>query len=229
MIKKNLQIWPSSKLVIIFPLVSRWQSLEGLLISPCYSLELCIHFDTYFPFSFASCFSFFLSYLLRPPQTTTLPSCISFSWGWFWSPPPVECYEPPSIVLHTLCVLDLIPWIYSSPPLYNHKGFDLGHTCMVYFLQFKPDFCSKELMIWTSQIQVLFLLTAEMYIDLSILPLGIYCNETEVQKFYIGACWLHYCWHQKEIGSKRIISKIRLIKLQFILVMKYYKDIEESI
>ena len=23
---------------------------------------------------------------------------------------------------------DLIPWIYSSLPLYNHKGFDLGHT-----------------------------------------------------------------------------------------------------
>ena len=25
---------------------------------------------------------------------------------------------------------DLIPWIYLSPPLYNHKGFDLGHTWM---------------------------------------------------------------------------------------------------
>ena len=22
------------------------------------------------------------------------------------------------------------PWIYLSPPLYNHKGFDLGHTWM---------------------------------------------------------------------------------------------------
>ena len=26
---------------------------------------------------------------------------------------------------------DLIPWIYLPLPLYNHKGFDLGHTCMV--------------------------------------------------------------------------------------------------
>ena len=25
---------------------------------------------------------------------------------------------------------DLIPWIYSSPPLYNHKGFNLGHNWM---------------------------------------------------------------------------------------------------
>ena len=25
---------------------------------------------------------------------------------------------------------DLIPWIQSSPALYNHKGFDIGHTWM---------------------------------------------------------------------------------------------------
>ena len=30
------------------------------------------------------------------------------------------------------CTLsDLILWIYFSPPLYNRKKFDLGHTCMV--------------------------------------------------------------------------------------------------
>ena len=29
------------------------------------------------------------------------------------------------------CLSDLIPWIYFSLPLYNHKGFDLGHTWMV--------------------------------------------------------------------------------------------------
>ena len=33
----------------------------------------------------------------KPPQTTTLPPCISFSWGWFRSRPPVKCYKPPSI------------------------------------------------------------------------------------------------------------------------------------
>ena len=42
--------------------------------------------------------------LASPPQTTTLPSCISFSWGWFWSLPPVQCYEPLSIVLQALCI-----------------------------------------------------------------------------------------------------------------------------
>ena len=50
---------------------------------------------------------------VRPPQTTTLLSCISFSWEWFWSPPPVQHYEPLSIVLQALCPPDLIPWINS--------------------------------------------------------------------------------------------------------------------
>ena len=83
-----------------------------------------------FPFLLCLLLLFFSQLFVRPPQTTILPSCISFSLGWFWSPPPVQCYEPPSIVLQALCLPDLIPWIYSSSPLYNHKGFDLGHTWM---------------------------------------------------------------------------------------------------
>ena len=37
-------------------------TLEGLLISPCYSLELCIQMSIFFPFSFAFWFSSFLRY-----------------------------------------------------------------------------------------------------------------------------------------------------------------------
>ena len=51
-----------------------------------------------------------------------------FPWGWFWSLSRVQCYELPSIVLQALCLLDLILWIYVSLPLYNGKGFYLGHT-----------------------------------------------------------------------------------------------------
>ena len=51
---------------------------ESFLISPCYSLEPCIQMGTSFFFSFAFCFSSFLSYVIRPPQTSTSPSCISF-------------------------------------------------------------------------------------------------------------------------------------------------------
>ena len=62
-------------------------SEEGFLISPCCSLELCnqtvyLYFS---PLPFVS----FHSYLLRPPQTTILPFCISFPCGWSWSLPPV--------------------------------------------------------------------------------------------------------------------------------------------
>ena len=43
------------------------------------------------------------------------------------SPPPVQCYKPPPIVPQGL-LSDLSPSIYLSLPLYNRKGFDLGHT-----------------------------------------------------------------------------------------------------
>ena len=42
-----------------------------------------------------------------------------------------KCHKAPSIVLQALCLSDLIPWIYLSLPLYNPKGFDLGHTWIV--------------------------------------------------------------------------------------------------
>ena len=51
---------------------------EGFLICLCYSLELCIQMSISFLFSFAFSFFSFLSYFLKPPQTTILPSCILF-------------------------------------------------------------------------------------------------------------------------------------------------------
>ena len=52
--------------------------------------------------------------MVRPPQTTSLTFCISFSSGWFWSLSAIQCYEPPSIDLQALCLSDLISWIYLS-------------------------------------------------------------------------------------------------------------------
>ena len=63
-----------------------------------------------FLFSFA--FYFFSQVCVRPPQITILPFYISFSWGWSWSLPPVQCPEPPSIVLHALCLPDLISGVH---------------------------------------------------------------------------------------------------------------------
>ena len=56
---------------------------EGFLISPWYSLELCIQMGISFLFSFVFHFSFF-SVFVRSPQATVLHFCISFSWGWSW-------------------------------------------------------------------------------------------------------------------------------------------------
>ena len=49
------------------------------------------------------------SVIFKAPQTTALPSCISFSMGWFCSRPPVQYYAPLAIVLQALCLLGLIP------------------------------------------------------------------------------------------------------------------------
>ena len=77
-----------------------------------------------------------------------------FFFRWFWSLPPVQCHEPPSIVLQALCPSDIIPWIYLSLLLYNHKGFDLGQpewsSGFPYFLQFKAEFGNKEFIIWAT-------------------------------------------------------------------------------
>ena len=102
---------------------------EGFLISPCYSLELCIQMDLAFLFSFtftsllfsATCkassdnhFAFlnflFLGMVLIPASCTMSQTSIRSSSG---------------------TLSDLILWIYFSLSVYNCKGFDLGHTWMV--------------------------------------------------------------------------------------------------
>ena len=87
-------------------------------------------------FSFVLCLSllFFAQLFVRTPQTTTLPSCIFFSLRRFWSLPTVECHKTLSIVLLTVCLPDLISWIYSHLHMYNHKWFYLGHTWMMFSL-----------------------------------------------------------------------------------------------
>ena len=70
----------------------------------------------------------------KPPQITSLPPCVSFSLGQLGSLCRVQCYESMSIVLQAPCLSEIVPWIYLSPPLYNHKGFDLSHTWMATLL-----------------------------------------------------------------------------------------------
>ena len=82
-------------------------------------------------FSFAFCFSSFSANCKASNNHFTFLHF--FFREWFWSLPPVKCYKPLPIILQALCLSYLIPWIYLSCPLYNCKGFDLGHTWMAYW------------------------------------------------------------------------------------------------
>ena len=131
----SLSITNSWSLLTLMSIESVMPS-NHLILNPSYCLSLLffgtLHANGYI-FLFLLYFShlFFSQLFVKPPRITILPFCISFSWGWSQSLPPVQCHEPMSIVLQALCRPDLIPWIYFSLPLYNHKGFDLGHTWMV--------------------------------------------------------------------------------------------------
>ena len=75
---------------------------EGFLISPCYSLELCIQMGISFLFSFD--FHFYSQLFVRPLQTTILHFYI-FPWGCPWFLPPVQCQETLPMVLQVLCLI----------------------------------------------------------------------------------------------------------------------------
>ena len=113
-----------------------------ILPAHCFPLFLCtVHLKTlsYLPlifpetlhsvgciFPFLPCFSllFFPQLFVKPPQTTILPYCIFPPlWDGFAHSLLYSVYKPMSIFLQAQSLLYLIPWIYSSHPLYNHKGF----------------------------------------------------------------------------------------------------------
>ena len=98
---------------------------ESFLISPCCSLELCMQMGISFLFSFAFSSSSFLSCLLRLLRK---PFCL-FAFL-FLADGLDHC------LLYN--VMNLCPQFFRCSirpnslnlllPLYNHKGFDLGHT-----------------------------------------------------------------------------------------------------
>jgi len=126
-----------------------WRNLSSFLFY-CFPLSLCIaylgrlsylsllffgtlHSDGYiFPFLLCLLHLIFSQLFVRPPQTTILPFCISFSWDGFDHH---LLYIFTNPVHSSSCTLsDLIPWIYLSFPLYNRKGFGWGHTWMAWWI-----------------------------------------------------------------------------------------------
>ena len=101
---------------------------EGFLICPCYSLELCIQIgiSSFSPLPFTSLlfsaickassdnhFAFLHFFFLEMVLITA--SCMM---------------SRTSIHSSSGTLSDVIPWFYLSFPLYNRKGFDLGHNSM---------------------------------------------------------------------------------------------------
>ena len=84
---------------VVFPLficIVHWRRPSCLFLLLSGTLRL-----VGFTFHFFPCFPFFFfpQLFVRLPQITSLLSCFSFPWVWFYSLPPVEYYEPLSIVL----------------------------------------------------------------------------------------------------------------------------------
>ena len=96
---------------------------------------------------------FFPQLFVKSLRTITLPSCISFSLGWFWSLTPVQCYKHLSIVLQAPCLSDLIPWLNSLPLLYNNKGFKSYLNGLVVFSTFFNWSLNFAIRSWWSEPQ----------------------------------------------------------------------------
>ena len=89
--------------ILLFSSICLHWSLRKAFLSLCYSLELCIQM-IYLSFSSFPFTSLLSQLFVRPPQTTILPFCISFSWGWSSSLPPIQCDEPPNLRPVTLSI-----------------------------------------------------------------------------------------------------------------------------
>jgi len=115
--------------ILLFSSVSLHYSLREAFLSLLAILWNSAFRWLYLSFSPLPFTSLPFSAFVRPPQTIILCFCISFSWGWFWSPPPVQCYKLPGPSFFRFYRVYSLESVLSLP-LYNHKGFDLGHIWM---------------------------------------------------------------------------------------------------
>jgi len=108
--------------LLISPILLKWCLVFPILLLSSISLHCSLRpsclsllfsgtlHSVVYTFSFLHFFSLlFFPLFVKPPQTTTLPSCISFSLGWLLLVPSVQCFASLSIVLQVLCLPDLIP------------------------------------------------------------------------------------------------------------------------
>ena len=129
--KFSLGISTFLKRSLVFPILLLFSLSLHCSLRKVFLSLLCILWNStfrwvYLSFSPLPFTSPLVSAICKASSDNYLPFCISFSSGWFWSLPPIQCCEPSFIVLQALCLSDLIPWISLSLSVYNRKGFDLG-------------------------------------------------------------------------------------------------------
>ena len=104
---------------------------EGLLVSSCCNSAFSWLYISLSPLLFTSLLS---STICKDSSDNHFAFLHFFSLRWLYLLPPVQYYEPLSIVLQALYLLDIIPWIYLSPPFYIHSAFYLSCFPQVFSL-----------------------------------------------------------------------------------------------
>ena len=80
--------------ILLFSSISMHWSLRKAFLSLLVVLGNSHSNGNIFPFLLCFSLFFFSQQFARSPQTTILPFCISFPWGWSWSLSPLQCHEP---------------------------------------------------------------------------------------------------------------------------------------
>ena len=114
--------------ILLFPSISLHWSLRkaflSLLAIPWNSAFKWVYL-CFYPLPFIS---LLFSAIFKASSDNHFSFLHFFSWGWSWTPPPVQRHELPSTVLQALCLSHIIPWICLLLLLYNCKGFTSDNT-----------------------------------------------------------------------------------------------------
>ena len=121
-------------------LMKAFLSLLAILWNSAFS---CV----YLPFLLYLSLLFFSQLFVRPPQTTILPSCISFPWRWFGLLPPVQCCEPPSMGFSRQEYWSGVPW--PSPEEISSLSHSVVSSISLHW-SLKKAFLSLLAILWNS-------------------------------------------------------------------------------
>ena len=124
-----------------------------------------------------------------------------------------------SQVLQALCLSDLIPWIYLSLPLYNSKGFDLGHTWMVVF---SPTFFTFHMMYSAYKLN-----KQGDNIQPWCVPFPIW-NQSVPCLVLTVASWPAYRFLMKQVRWSGIPISLRIFQFLVIHIIKGFSIVNEA-